>query len=121
MIVCYRMTRLLALIAVVLCLCACATEGERYQRNARQVQVGKNVRLPQSEIDEIVRAVSRESMFPILYISRWKSERGDDIAVYTDLSHGPQRYMVYHVTKQADGQWHIFRHAEGSVIFGDIR
>ena len=115
------MTRLAALVALVVCLCACASEAERYHRNLKQAQVNKSVRLPQTEIDEIIHSVSRESIFPIFYITRWKSQRGDDIAVYTDLSHGPRRFIVYHLSKQGDGRWRIFRHAEGSIILvGDM-
>jgi hypothetical protein len=113
------MPRFVTVLALAVCVSACASQDERYHRNLKQVQIDKSVRLPQSEIEQIIRTVSRESMFPVLVTTRWKSHRGDEVVVYTDLSHDPQRFMAYHLKKEADGAWRIFWHGEGSIILVD--
>lgn len=82
--------------------------------------VHKTVRLPRAEVEQIIRVVSQESIFSILLITGGKTRQGDyEVSVYTDLSHDPQRYMVYDLQKQANGQWHIVFSGEGSIIVVD--
>ena len=94
----------------------CASPGTRLEWNLKNAVVHKNVHLPRTEVDQIIRIVSRESIFPILLITENKTKDGIMVKVYTDLEHGPQRYMVYELQKQADGQWHIVFSGNGSII-----
>jgi hypothetical protein len=91
----------------------------RLEWNLKHAVVHKNVRLPQSEIEQIIRTVSNKSIFPILSITQGRTKEGDIVNVYTDLEHGPQRYMVYQLVKQSDGQWHIIFSGSGSIILID--
>jgi hypothetical protein len=98
---------------------SCASPSTRLAWNLKHAEVHKNVRLPQAEIDQIIRTVSRESIFPILLITREKTKHGDQIVVYTDLEHDPQRYMGYELQKQSDGLWRIVFSGRGSIIVID--
>jgi hypothetical protein len=98
----------------------CVSPSVRLEWNLKHAVVYKNVRLPQAEVEQVIRIVSMESIFPILLITREKTKRGGDrVIVYTDLSHDPQRYMVYELQKQADGQWHVVFSGNGSIIIID--
>jgi hypothetical protein len=68
-------------------------------------------------IDQVIRTVSRESIFPILYITREKMQGSDQVVVYTDFSHNPQRYMVYRLQKTNGRDWRIVWHGEGMAIY----
>lgn len=107
----------------VLLVCAtfvgCASLSTRLAWNLKHAEVHKNVRLPQTEVDQIISTVSRKSIFPILLIAREKTKHGDQIVVYTDLEHNPQRYMVYELQKRSDGLWHITFSGRGSIIVID--
>jgi hypothetical protein len=111
------MPRLGTLFILAVCVCACASETERYTENLKRAQIHKSVHLPHAEIDQVVRTVSRESVYPIVYITREKLQASDQIVVYTDFSHSPQRYMVYRLQKAAGGDWHIVWHGEGMAIY----
>jgi hypothetical protein len=113
-----RAIRILALLACATFV-SCASPSTRLAWNLKHADVHKNVRLPQSDIDQIIRTVSRASIFPILLITKEKTKHGDRVAVYTDLEHGPQRYMVYELEKQTDGLWHIIFSGNGSIILID--
>lgn len=108
------MARTYCLLVLNVLLIGCASEAQRYTWNTGHAEILKSVRLPHSEVDQIIRLVSSESIFPILVISR----QGDDIVVYTDLEHGPQRFMVYRLKKQREG-WHIVSAGEGSTIVSE--
>src|SRR5437867_12318792 len=111
------MQRLSALFLLSLCLCGCASETERYTENLKRAQVHKSVHLPPAQIDQVMRTVSRESIFPIVYITREKLPDSDQVVVYTDFSHNPQRYMVYRLQKTSGGEWRIVWHGEGMAIY----
>jgi hypothetical protein len=108
------------LLFVCAVLASCASPSTRLEWNLKRAVVHKSVRLPRADVEQIIRVVSRESIFPILLITGGKTERGDyEVTVYTDLSHDPQRYMEYDLQKRADGQWHIVSSGEGSIIVVD--
>ena len=111
------MPRLPALFAVFLWLCGCASETERYAENLKRAQIHKTVHLPAAQVDQIIRTVNRESMFPIVYITRENLPNSDQVVVYTDFSHSPQRYMVYRLQKTNGGDWRIVWHGEGMAIY----
>ena len=100
-------------------LLGCASPSTRLEWNLKHAVVHKNVRLPQSDIEQVIHIVSKESIFPILLITESNAKHGNIVSVYTDLEHGPQRYMVYELQKQADGQWHIVFRGNGSIILID--
>jgi hypothetical protein len=113
--------RAIRILAFVICaaVVGCASPSTRLAWNLKHADVHKNVRIPRAEIDQIIRIVSRESIFPILLITQEKTKHGDQISVYTDLEHDPQRYMVYDLQKQSDGLWHIVFSGNGSIIIID--
>jgi hypothetical protein len=113
------MSRAASVLPLALLLLGCASPSTRLAWNLKHAEVHKSVRLPQSEVDQIIRTVSRESIFPILVISREKTKRSDRIVVWTDLSHDPQRYMCYELEKQRDGLWHIVWQGNGSIMILD--
>jgi hypothetical protein len=115
------MVRLGSLLVFTACLCACASESQRYAWNSQHARVHRSVRLPQSEVDQIIRTVSAESIFPIVVISREQTPRSDQIIVWTDAAHDPQSYMTYELERHRDGLWHIVSRQEGSIIILDER
>ena len=113
------MTRAGGLLVLAACLCACASESQRYAWNSQHVRVHRSVRLPQSEVDQIIRTVSTESIFPLVVISRERTLRSDQIIAWTDAGHDPQSYMTYELERQRDGLWHIVSRQEGSIMILD--
>jgi hypothetical protein len=59
-------TAVLVILVVAVVFSSCASQQEKYERNLKQARISNNIGLPQIEINEIIRTVSRESMFPIL-------------------------------------------------------
>src|SRR5260370_6654294 len=113
------MPRVIWAVLLAMLLCGCASPSTRLAWNLKHAEVHKSVRLPQPEIDQIIRTVSTESIFPILVISREKTKRSDRVVVWTDLSHDPQRYMCYELEKQRDGLWHIVWRCNRSIMIID--
>jgi hypothetical protein len=103
---------LLILLAVLLTACSAT---QRYKWNSEHAHVSPNEHLIRSEIDQIVHTVSEASTFPIICISR-SHMNSNEVTVFTDLSHDPQRFMDYTLQKKVDGLWHIVDYGPGSVI-----
>jgi hypothetical protein len=104
-----------SLILLALLLPACSSI-QRYKWNSEHAHVSPDERLTPAEVDQIIRVVSEESIFPIICISRYRGEHSNDVTVFTDLSHDPQRFMEYDLKKKPDGLWYIADHGEGSTI-----
>jgi hypothetical protein len=99
----------------VLILAACSAT-QRYKWNSEHAHVSPGEHLMRAEANQIVRSVSEASTFPIICLSRGRGNYSNEVMVFTDLSHDPQRFMVYTLQKKTDGVWHIIDHGEGSII-----
>jgi hypothetical protein len=104
-----------SLILSVFLLSACSAT-QRYKWNSEHAHVSSDERLTPAEVDQIIRVVSEESIFPIICISRYRGKYSNAVTVFTDLSHDPQRFMEYDLKKKPDGLWYIVDHGEGSTI-----
>ena len=78
-------------------------------QNAR---LSRTVQLPQSEVQQIVQAVTNATLNPIVCI--WQHREG--ITVFTDFAHYPQRFMVYELRRPPTGPWRIISRDIGSVM-----
>ena len=96
-------------------LTACSAT-QRYNWNSEHAHVSRDQHLTPTESDQIIRTVSEASTFPIICLSRGRGNYSNQVMVFTDLSHDPQRFMVYTLRKRIEGIWQIVDYGKGSII-----
>ncbi len=101
-------------VAFVFFLCGCASA--LYDWNIQHAEISTEARLTHAEVDQIIRTVTQKSLSTILCITRRIGGHGDDIVVYTLLQRDPDRFMAYHLEKDAGGVWQIISYGVGSII-----
>ena len=110
-----RSMRLLLVSLVPLLLNGCVAQLQNY--NSAHSPIAKNARLlPQPEMQQIIRTVTKASARMIVWIDRSKPHGRDTVYVYTLLSTEPDRFLVYWLQKERDGLWHINFSGDGSFI-----
>ena len=98
-------------------LAACA--NARFHYSMQHAEIAKTVRLPQAELEQILRTVTAHSPGPVFLVQRALRPGGETIIAYTTFQQDPPRFWAYELRKQTDGQWHITFDGEGSIIVRD--
>ena len=104
------------LVWLAVLLSSCVSPSARLAGNLKHAVIHKTVRAPRSEVEQIIAMISRESIFPIIFITQDPKKIGGHITVYTDLSHDPPRVFAYELERRPDGVWHIVSSGKGSII-----
>ncbi len=91
-------------LAAWLMLTGCVAQRTAY--TLQHAHVSPDISLPKSELEQIVREVTRRTLNPVLCITDAGAEYPSGITVYTLVEDEPARFLVWEFRKQADGRWH---------------
>ena len=87
-----------------------------YRWNMEHAEIAEHTNLSESEVEQIIRAVTQKSLRLIIGVTRSQEHGHDRVIVYTQ--EGPEEggMMVYRLEKSADGMWRIVTYGRGHVM-----